>query len=77
MVEVVEEQEAAAVEEVEMRELTPLPEMTGGAAAVEEVQSTATVERGQQEVEEELVVLEMVEILTTVLQATEGSGRGL
>lgn len=73
MEEVVEEQEAAAAEEEEMQELTPLPEMTGGAAAVEEVQSTATVERGQ-EVEEEL---EMVEILTTVLQATEGSGRGL
>lgn len=71
MVEVVEEQEAAAAEEEEMQELTPLPEMTGGAAAVEEVQSTATVERGQQEVEEEL---EMVEIRTTVLQATEGSG---
>lgn len=63
-----EEQEEAAAMEEEIRDLTPLPEMTGG-AAVAEVQSTATVEQGQQ-----AEVLEKVETRTTAQLVTEGWG---
>lgn len=80
MAEVEEEQEAAAVveEEEEIQDLTPLPEMTGG-AAVGEVLSTVTVEQGHQEevveeVEEVVALQEKVGMLTTALLVTEGSG---
>lgn len=68
MVVVEEEQEEAAVEETQ--EVMALPELTGGAAAaaaVGEVPATVTVEV-------ELLVLEMVEIPTTLLLVTAAWG---
>lgn len=67
---------ATAAEEEEIQEVITPPEMTEGAAAAaaEEVQPAVTVGWGRRvvgQVEEEPLVLEMVEILTTV-----PSGRG-
>lgn len=67
---------AVAVAGEEIQERTLLPEMTGGAAALEEVLSAVTAAQGRQEVEEELAVVEKVEMLT-LPPGTEGLDRGL